>query len=128
MELLAPSTSKLLKRTDSKAGGAGRLTCSARTVTASRQLFNFYKKCRQHVVPVGDTNSYSCGMGNCGKSGGTSFAAPRWAGFIALVNQQAEAAGKAPIGFLNSTLYAPAESSNANYATDFHDIGRGAIA
>jgi hypothetical protein len=77
------------------------------------------------VAADADTNSYSCGMGNCGSSGGTSLAAPRWAGFMALVNQLAEAAGKAPIGFLNPTLYALAESSNANYTADFHDISIG---
>ena len=38
--------------------------------------------------------------------GGTSFAAPMWAGFIALVNQQLAANGKATVGFLNPTIYA----------------------
>ncbi len=38
--------------------------------------------------------------------GGTSFAAPMWAGYIALVNQQLAANGKPTIGFLNPTIYA----------------------
>ncbi len=38
--------------------------------------------------------------------GGTSFAAPMWAGYIALVNQQLATNGQSPIGFLNPTIYA----------------------
>ena len=33
--------------------------------------------------------------------GGTSFAAPRWAGFLALVNQQSVANGRGTVGFIN---------------------------
>src|SRR5262249_55328350 len=51
---------------------------------------------------------------------GTSAAAPLWAGFTALVNQQAVAAKKAPVGFLNSSLYTIGTS--ANYTSAFHDI------
>ena len=56
--------------------------------------------------------------------GGTSFAAPMWAGFIALVNQQLAGGSQKPIGFINPTIY----SQNANtttYANDFHDITSG---
>ena len=38
--------------------------------------------------------------------GGTSFAAPMWAGFIALVNQQLAANGDPTVGFINPTIYA----------------------
>jgi subtilase family serine protease len=55
--------------------------------------------------------------------GGTSFAAPMWAGFIALVNQQLAANGKPLIGFLNPTIYA--QNVTSAYATDFHDITSG---
>jgi subtilase family serine protease len=55
--------------------------------------------------------------------GGTSFAAPMWAGFIALVNQQRVANGKADIGFINPYIYA--ENVTSTYATDFHDITSG---
>ncbi len=51
---------------------------------------------------------------------GTSCAAPLWAGFTALVNQQAAAYGNASIGFLNPALYAI--GAGADYAADFHDI------
>jgi kumamolisin len=52
--------------------------------------------------------------------GGTSFAAPMWAGFIALANEQAAANGNPPIGFLNPTMYQMGLS--ANYNNLFHDI------
>jgi subtilase family serine protease len=55
--------------------------------------------------------------------GGTSFAAPMWAGFIALVNQQRVANGKADIGFINPYIYA--ENVTSTYGTDFHDITSG---
>ena len=52
--------------------------------------------------------------------GGTSCAAPLWAGYAALVNQQRQAAGKGDIGFMNPALYAI--GAGARYGTDFHDI------
>ena len=55
--------------------------------------------------------------------GGTSFAAPMWAGYIALVNQQLAANGQPPIGFLNPTIYA--QNVTSSYAADFHDIVSG---
>jgi subtilase family serine protease len=55
--------------------------------------------------------------------GGTSFAAPMWAGFVALVNQQLASQGKKTIGFLNPTIYA--QNVTSSYATDFHDITSG---
>ncbi len=55
--------------------------------------------------------------------GGTSAAAPLWAGFTALVNQQRTAAGEAPVGFLNPTIYQIGASSV--YTADFHDVTNG---
>ena len=55
--------------------------------------------------------------------GGTSFAAPMWAGYIALVNQQLKTNGFSDIGFINPYLYSFGVSSS--YATDFHDITSG---
>jgi subtilase family serine protease len=54
--------------------------------------------------------------------GGTSFAAPMWAGYTALANQQAAANGKT-IGYINPTLYPAAEGSS--YGTYLHDITSG---
>ncbi len=55
--------------------------------------------------------------------GGTSFATPRWAGFIALVNQQSVANGGSTMGFLNPKIYNIGVA--ANYASNFHDIVSG---
>ena len=55
--------------------------------------------------------------------GGTSCAAPLWAGFTALVNQQAVASGRATVGFVNPAIYTIGQG--ANYAVDFHDITTG---
>jgi kumamolisin len=56
--------------------------------------------------------------------GGTSFAAPMWAGFMALVNQQRASASKGTIGFINPDIYAE-NATAATFAADFHDITSG---
>jgi uncharacterized repeat protein (TIGR01451 family) len=56
-------------------------------------------------------------------TGGTSCASPLWAGFAALVNQQATNNGFTSVGFLNPALYAIA--SGTNYNACFHDITTG---
>jgi len=55
--------------------------------------------------------------------GGTSFAAPMWAGYVALVNQQLTTNGFSTIGFIDPYLYSFGVSSS--YGTDFHDITSG---
>jgi subtilase family serine protease len=55
--------------------------------------------------------------------GGTSFATPMWAGYVALVNQQLASNGDPTIGFINPTIYA--QNITSSYATDFHDITSG---
>jgi kumamolisin len=55
--------------------------------------------------------------------GGTTFSTPMWAGYMALVNQQAAANNNPPIGFLNPAIYAIGLSPD--YDLDFHDIASG---
>ena len=55
--------------------------------------------------------------------GGTSFAAPMWAGYLALINQQSVANGHKTLGFINPLIYPIAAGSS--YTTDFHDITSG---
>jgi len=62
------------------------------------------------------------GLGSDGW-GGTSFAAPLWAGFTALMNQQALGAGRPPVGFINPAIYSLA--AGPAYANCFHDITTG---
>ena len=79
------------------------------------------------VAMEGDFDNYLCDLGTCSwGAAGTSFAAPRWAGFMALVNQQAVEAGTAPsggLGFINPAIYAIGQG--ANYSNDLHDITTG---
>ncbi|HEX3896033.1 MAG TPA: S53 family peptidase [Rudaea sp.] len=67
--------------------------------------------------PTASNGSFETGFG------GTSFAAPRWAGFIALVNQQSIANGHGTVGFVNPAIYNVGVSSS--YSSDFHDITSG---
>jgi len=54
--------------------------------------------------------------------GGTSMAAPQWAGILTLVNQARAQAGKSAIGFVNTALYAmPADVR----AKALHDVTTG---
>jgi kumamolisin len=55
--------------------------------------------------------------------GGTSFAAPMWAGYLALVNEQALLNGNPAVGFINPALYSIGAGSS--YDADFHDITSG---
>ncbi len=61
--------------------------------------------------------------GGSGGVGGTSCAAPLWAGFMANVNQEAARLGKPPPGFINPAVYALGQGST--YAGSFHDITTG---
>ncbi|HKD01737.1 MAG TPA: S53 family peptidase [Terriglobales bacterium] len=68
---------------------------------------------------------YVCANGSCTSNffGGTSFAAPMWAGYLALANQQAVANGQSTLGFINPALYTIGLGSS--YNANFHDITSG---
>ena len=70
-------------------------------------------------------NDYGFDLLACwtGRTGGTSLAAPLWAGLLALANQQAAANGQPPVGFANPALYAIGKSTS--YQSCFHDITTG---
>ena len=61
--------------------------------------------------------------GESGYIGGTSCAAPLWAGFTALINQQATAGGNPTVGFINPAIYALGQGPA--YTSVFHDITSG---
>ena len=75
------------------------------------------------VALTGDNVWVIFGGGQTGAFGGTSCAAPLWAGFTALINQQAVGTGHAPVGFINPAVYAIA--TGPNYANCFHDTTTG---
>ena len=71
-----------------------------------------------------DTENYICFNGACGGGwGGTSFASPIWAGFIALANEAAARRNLPPVGFINPLLYAL--GGRPNYDSLFHDVVHG---
>jgi subtilase family serine protease len=75
---------------------------------------------------VGITGSCSNGFRDANSvyltvAGGTSFAAPVFAGMLAIVNQKQNSTGQ---GNINSTLYTLAANAT-NYASAFHDITSG---
>jgi subtilase family serine protease len=90
-----------------------------------------------YLYCTSDTTSYATGqVASCNsgfrdastqdltRAGGTSFAAPIFAGMVALIVQ---AKGGAPLGLLNPTLYTLAANSST-YASAFHDITSGSNA
>jgi hypothetical protein len=97
--------------------GAGIITSANEGSTQYRNI--------PDVSAEANTDNYFCSSGSCqGGIGGTSLAAPRWAGFVALINQQAAAnatgAGNNPtLGLLNPTIYGTSVDG------DFHDITTG---
>lgn len=68
------------------------------------------------AAPSPGVSIYS--QGSWGTVGGTSAAAPEWAAFATIYNQQATAAGKPRLGSANPALYAAK-------GTGFHDITSG---
>jgi hypothetical protein len=75
-------------------------------------------------VALAATNIFiTADNGDSGEYFGTSCSAPLWAGFAALVNQQAAESNKPPAGFLNPAVYALGQGPN--YGLCFHDITTG---
>ncbi|HUA64841.1 MAG TPA: S8 family serine peptidase, partial [Alphaproteobacteria bacterium] len=72
------------------------------------------------VAMVGDNCYFFWNNGDQGGWWGTSIASPLWAGFTALVNQQAASQGLPPVGLLNPAIYNIA--GGPLYASCFHDI------
>jgi kumamolisin len=68
---------------------------------------------------------YVCANGSCTANlyGGTSFATPMWAGYLALANQQAVQNGQATLGFINPAVYTI--GLGTAYNSNFHDITSG---
>jgi subtilase family serine protease len=76
------------------------------------------------VAAEANTNQYSCFDGGCsGGNGGTSYAAPQWAGLTAIANERSLTSGGKTLGFLNPAIYGIGTGSN--YHTAFHDITSG---
>ncbi|HEY7833625.1 MAG TPA: S53 family peptidase [Ktedonobacterales bacterium] len=73
-----------------------------------------------------DSTSGCSGSDCWGVVGGTSAAAPLWAGLIALINQQGAAKHLKPAGFLNPLLYQIGAAGDSGGGTPaFHDVAAG---
>ncbi|MBA3816276.1 MAG: S8/S53 family peptidase [Parachlamydiaceae bacterium] len=87
-----------------------------------------YSKTNRNVPDVSLNSDGATGYaifhnGQWGVYGGTSCAAPLWAGFTARVNQTLVANNKQPLGFANPALYTI--GTGPNHALNFHDINTG---
>jgi len=72
------------------------------------------------VAAEGDFQNWICADNTCnGGWGGTSFACPEWAGYLALANQQAVSHGNPTLGFANPAIYTVGEGPS--YTSNFHD-------
>jgi len=91
----------------SSPGNAGYLYCSSdRATGVTGSCSNGFRDSNNTYLTV---------------AGGTSFAAPIFAGMLAIINQKLNSTGQ---GVVNSELYLLAENS-ASYASAFHDITSG---
>jgi Pro-kumamolisin, activation domain len=114
-------------------GSGGGIDTNGLTIPTYQQLTgvinstNFGSTTLRNIPDVSsdaNTDSFWCSSGACYEGiGGTSLAAPRWAGFMALINQQAAQSNEPPVGFLNPIIY-PLDLG-AGYAAAFHDITSG---
>jgi kumamolisin len=115
-------------------GGGGVYTPDAIPIPAWQQLPGVITSANKgsktlrnspDVSAEADFDFYTCADQEAcqGGWGGTSFAAPMWAGFMALINQQALENGNPPLGFVNPAIYEL--GIGANYDSEFHDIVSG---
>ncbi|HEX4541650.1 MAG TPA: S53 family peptidase [Candidatus Acidoferrum sp.] len=76
------------------------------------------------VAAEANTDNYFFSNGSYGTGlGGTSLAAPTWAGYLALANQQAASNGSGAIGFINPQIYSI--GVGPGYSSAFHDVSSG---
>ena len=93
--------------------------------TAANQGSSVFRNYPDVSMPADGVFLVSRNGTSIGTVGGTSCASPLWAGFMALVNQQADSLGKPGIGFPNPAIYAIGKGLPSVYAIAFHDITTG---
>ena len=95
----------------------------ATVITGSNQGSNTLRNIPD-VSSESAAEQYFCAVGTCrNQGGGTSYAAPLWAGIAAMMNQQAASNGEPNVGFLNPMLYDIGVGTS--FTSDFHDIKSG---
>lgn len=93
------------------------INMTARGGSATTRNFPDVAMTADDVVVIADGGLEYIGVG------GTSVASPLWAGFMALVNEQAAMNNHTPPGFINPAIYTLANSSA--YTNCFNDITSG---
>lgn len=92
-------------------------------ITPANQGSTIYRN-GPDVAAEADFDNYICYNGTCGGGwGGTSFSAPRWAGYVALLNEYARSKSKPRLGFISYLVYQI--GLGPNYHNAFHDITSG---
>lgn len=105
--------------------GYGIPTWQQGVATSGNQGSAVYRNYPDVAMPADGVFLISKNGTSVGWVGGTSCASPLWAGFMALVNQQAATLGKPSVGFPNPSIYAIGKGLYATYANCFHDITTG---
>lgn len=90
--------------------------------TSINQGSTVYRNYPDVAMPADGVFLVSKNGTSIGWVGGTSCASPLWAGFMALVNQQAATLGKSAIGFPNPAIYTIGRGPYSAYTNCFHDI------
>jgi hypothetical protein len=105
--------------------GYGIPTWQQGVATASNQGSTGFRNYPDVAMPADGVFIISRNGTSIGSVGGTSCASPLWAGFMALVNQQAASLGHHSVGFPNPAIYAIGKGNYSTYAGIFHDITTG---
>jgi hypothetical protein len=129
-EIAWGGTNPVLACANPTGGSSGGYSTNGFSIPAYQQLpgvvnsTNNGSKTLRNIPDVSaeaDCDNWWCADGSCqGGIGGTSLSTPRWAGFMALVNEQAANSNAPSAGFLNPTVYGVGTSSS--YDSEFHDI------
>jgi len=105
--------------------GYGIPTWQQGVTTVVNQSSPVYRNYPDISMPADGVFLVSKNGTSVGSVGGTSCASPLWAGFMALVNQQAATLGKPSVGFPNPAIYSIGKGPYSAYTNVFHDITTG---
>jgi hypothetical protein len=108
-------------------GGIAANTSSPLNQASFSQGLGFPGKRTLPDVSLVATGEFGFLNGSQNQSFGTSLAAPLWAGFVALANQQAQSSGIGAVGYVNTFLYDIASAVPAIYNGSFNDIADGSL-
>ncbi|MGA9474175.1 MAG: choice-of-anchor D domain-containing protein, partial [Terriglobales bacterium] len=96
----------------------------AGVVNSQNEASSTYRNAPDVAANANFTFYYCADQSGCGTGlGGTSFAAPMWAAYLALANEQGASNGNPPLGFINPALYQI--GLGPNYSVYFHDVTSG---